>query len=140
MGDQNETKGALIRKVPLYVAIAEAVEARRSALERGDGEHYGVWEEKLLYYETELLPSGSGFDSGTRIVRGLSGDKKIVLYTSYHHMVEGMYDGWTEHEVVITPVLGTRRISIRVTGRDRNDIKEYIADTFADALIREVEA
>jgi hypothetical protein len=77
--------------------------------------------DRLDMLET-MLPSGSGFDSGTKIDRDKSKpDKKIVLTTSYHHMNDvGMYDGWSDHEIVITPAF--HGVDIKITGRDRNNL------------------
>jgi hypothetical protein len=45
----------------------------------------------------------------------------------------GMYDGWTEHTIVLTPsFLG--HFDMRISGHNRNEIKDYIADTFRIAL------
>jgi hypothetical protein len=49
----------------------------------------------------------------------------------------GMYDGWTEHTVVVTPSLAFG-INIRITGRNRNDIKDYLHDVFHEALTKGV--
>lgn len=78
-------------------------------------------------------PSGSGFDNGTFLSEKSTPDK-LVFDTSYHHMNEcGMYDGWTEHTVTVRPSLAFGYV-LSVSGRDRNDIKEYIADTFSQWL------
>ena len=51
-----------------------------------------------------------------------------MLYTHFHHMNDGgFYDGWTEHSVVVTPSL-VYGFDTRITGRDRNDIKNYIGE------------
>ena len=86
-----------------------------------------------------MLPSGSGFDSGTEIDRDKSvPDKKIVLTTSYHHMAEsGMYDVWSNHEIVITPAF--HGMNIKITGRDRNDFKDYAWDVFYHSLSQEID-
>jgi len=79
-----------------------------------------------------LLPSGSGFDSGTRI-ESVS-DTKIVFNTAYHHMDDsGFYCGWTEHKVVVTASL-LFGISIRISGKNKRDIKDYIAECFHQVL------
>jgi hypothetical protein len=86
----------------------------------------------------DYLPSGSGFDAGTTLDEGASSPDKLVFDTSFHHMDEhGGYDGWTEHKVIVTPSLA-HGCDLRVTGRDRNDIKSYIGETFAHALDTEV--
>jgi hypothetical protein len=41
----------------------------------------------------------------------------------------GYYDGWTEHQVIITPSL-QHGFDVRVTGQDRNEIKDYLAELF----------
>jgi hypothetical protein len=59
----------------------------------------------------------------------------LVIVTSYHHMNDaGMYDGWTDHKVIVTPSL-VHGFVLRITGRNRNDIKEYIADLFQQSLM-----
>jgi hypothetical protein len=97
------------------------------------------WEqkhEKRLKELEKLLPSGSGFDSGTSIVS--CSDAKLVLKTSFHHMNEnGYYDGWTDHYVTVTPSFSFG-LDIRVSGRNRNDIKDFILDEFYYALLQEV--
>lgn len=80
------------------------------------------------------LPSGSGLDNGTGIDVDASRPDKIVLLTAFHHMNEdGMYDGWTEHKITVKPsfVFG---LDIAISGRDRNEIKEYLAQAFDHAL------
>jgi hypothetical protein len=84
------------------------------------------------------MPSGSGFDRGTTLDDS-STPERLVFNTSYHHMdANGIYDGWTDHQVIVTPSLQFR-ISLRVTGRNRNDIKEHIAETFVSTLNAEIE-
>lgn len=85
----------------------------------------------------EFMPSGSGFDSGTTFDLDKSNRLKMVFNTGFHHMDDnGSYDGWTHHTVVVTPNFGG--FDIRVTGRDRNDIKDYIGETFENALFQEI--
>lgn len=47
-----------------------------------------------------------------------------------------MYDGWTDHTVIVTPSLRSG-FDIRITGRDRNQTKEYLYEVF-DSALREV--
>ena len=122
------------RKLPLYQLIARAGDVLRHATNKGNEEWQQAWRELLEQCE-ELLPSGSGFDSGTRIEHASS--SKIVLRTAYHHMIDGYYDGWTEHTVTVVPNL-VYGFDLRVSGRNRNDVKEYIADVFFDVLRQEV--
>lgn len=49
----------------------------------------------------------------------------------------GFYDGWTEHKVIVTPSLGSDYY-MKVTGKDRNQVKDYIGDRFYHALDEEI--
>lgn len=83
------------------------------------------------------LPSGSGIDNGSIISLDKSNDSKVVIVTAFHHMDEnGFYDGWTEHNIIITPAF--TGINMRITGANKNDIKSYLVDLFSDALLAEV--
>lgn len=76
-----------------------------------------------------FMPSGSGFDNGTWLDFDRSTPSKLVFITSFHHMNDaGMYDGWTEHNVTL--VAAFDGMEMKVSGRNRNDIKDYIADCF----------
>jgi hypothetical protein len=92
-----------------------------------------TWENRheamIEYLVKNHLPSGSGFDSGTQIDLDKSTGDKLLVSTSFHHMNEGgHYDGWTEHVITVTPAFDG--FNLRIGGRDRNDIKDYIGDSF----------
>jgi hypothetical protein len=87
----------------------------------------------IKWLAKQFLPSGSGFDSGTEVSIEESGKDKVVLVTSFHHMNDnGMYDGWTSHSIIITPAFNG--VNIRITGQDRNQIKDYIHEMIYFAL------
>lgn len=121
---------------PIFQAIARKTEALKNCIKSGNS----TWEEKhgeALDVIEGLLPKGSGIDAGTTIDRNKTTANKIVLTTSYHHMDEnGYYDGWTDHEVIITPSFDG--IKIRITGKDRNNIKDYLRDLFHESLSQHV--
>lgn len=74
-------------------------------------------------------PSGSGIDCGTTLSEQVCSATRIELYCEFHHMDDvGMYSGWTEHRVTITPTFDG--IDVRIGGRDRNGIKDYLADVY----------
>tara|TARA_R110000868_G_scaffold96843_3_gene266311 strand:- start:2456 stop:2845 length:390 start_codon:yes stop_codon:yes gene_type:complete len=124
------------RTAPIYQVIAGRTEAIKSCIKTGSKE----WEDKhgeILDAIEKDLPRGSGIDSGTTIDRELTTRSKIVLKTAYHHMdTNGYYDGWTEHTVIVTPSFDG--IDIRITGRNRNDIKDYLHEIFDHALSQQV--
>lgn len=83
-------------------------------------------------------PSGSGIDSGTQFITEKSSMEKLVFSVDYHHMTEfGYYDGWTEHQVIVTQdLIG---LNVRVTGKNRDDIKEYLTEVYYHWLMKDVD-
>ena len=116
----------------LYAVLASLVQARINcdqATPRND-EWFAKHEERIEELVKDCLPSGSGVDCGTKIDLDASNAEKLVLLTSYHHMDEaGGYDGWTEHTVIVTPSLAFGFV-MTISGKNRNDIKELIAQYF----------
>lgn len=129
--DTNQTRSRVDR---LDVLIAGIVQARLNCLARENHEWLARHSETLRQIERDLLPSGSGMDNGTTIDLDRSTADRLVFNTAFHHMHEsGMYDGWTSHTVTVRPsFIGDRDIAI--SGRDRNGIKEYLAETFDHVL------
>jgi hypothetical protein len=125
-----------MRTAPIYQVITSRAEAIKSCIKTGNKE----WENKhgeILDSIEKDLPRGSGIDAGTTIDREQTTRNKIVLNTAFHHMdTNGYYDGWTEHTVIVTPSFDG--IDIRITGRNRNDIKDYLHEIFDDALSQHV--
>jgi hypothetical protein len=96
-------------------------------------------QQRLADLAREHLPSGSGFDAGSAVIEHESKSDKIVIKAHFHHMTDnGFYWGWTAHKVIVRPAFDG--VDIRVTGRDRDNIKDYIADTFHHALTAEIES
>ena len=121
------------RARPLYRELATAIQAMRNCEETNNVEWVHKWAETIDNL-TELLPHGSGIDSGCQIDLDKSHAEKLVIHTSFHHMNDGgFYDGWTEHTITVTPSFSG--INLRISGPNRNDIKEYLYDTF-DYILR----
>lgn len=95
--------------------------------------------DKIREIVGDKLPSGSGFNNGTQFDFEESKPERLVFNTAFHHMnANGYYDGWTTHKVIVTPSLA-HGFDMRVTGRDRNQIKEYIGYTIHHALNAELD-
>jgi hypothetical protein len=122
----------------LYSELAQAISAYHNCIKLDNTEWRDKWEDRVEYLAKNHLPSGSGFDGGTTVDIDSSHGDKLVLSTGYHHMNDGgVYDGWTYHTVTVTPsFIGD--FNIRVSGRNRNDVKNYIGDQFYYDLTREV--
>lgn len=121
----------------LYSELANTVDARKRCEETDNTVWFEKWTSRISQMVGEL-PSGSGFDNGTKIDLDASHAEKLVFQTSYHHMTDGYYCGWTEHTVTVTPSF-VNGVNIRVSGRNYNDIKDYIAEQFDYALRLSVE-
>jgi hypothetical protein len=81
----------------------------------------------------EHMPSGSGFDNGSKLNIGKSTPDKLIFDTAFHHMNEqGVYAGWTHHAVVVrSSMVGGYGVSVVVKGRNSNQIKEHIEEAFS---------
>jgi hypothetical protein len=123
----------------LYEKLASLVAARLNCIESGNVEWRDKHEDAIDQLVKNRLPSGSGFDNGTTIDLDASNGEKLVFVTSFHHMNDGgMYDGWTEHTVTAVPSF-CGGFTLKISGRNRNDIKDYIGETFHHDLSAAVE-
>lgn len=118
----------------LYQRLATIIQARENCRKSGNTEWFDRHEQRAEHLCKTEMPSGSGFDSGTRIDFDASSADKLVFDTAYHHMNDnGMYDGWTTHRVIVRPSLASGYY-LRITGSNRNEFKDYAHDTFAHCL------
>jgi len=114
----------------LYKLIAQTVAWKPNA----NWEHNR--DKLLVYIQKSLLPSGSGIDCGTKLCETLGKNGSFKLTLEFHHMNEnGMYDGWTQHEIIVKPDLQFEFV-MDIRGKDRNQIKDYLGDIY-DACLRE---
>lgn len=113
--------------------LASAIEARANCEKSGNQEWLIRHGDNIETLARNFLPSGSGVDCGTKVDFTRSTGDKLVFLTSFHHMNDvGMYDGWTEHTVTVKPAF--QGFNISISGRDRNQIKDYLVETFDCAL------
>jgi hypothetical protein len=124
-------------KRPLYRELAQAIDARRRCMQEPVNLFGLEIHEKTIKTCLDLLPSGAGWDNGTKIDLNASHANKIVLYGAFHHMNDTGYSGWTEHTITVKPSLMSD-FDLRISGANRNDIKEYLAETFEVALRQDI--
>jgi hypothetical protein len=135
MGSSEAKAAAPVCKDPVYQVLATRVDAYRRCVERGNAEWEAKHAEAISKLMADTAPSGGGIDNGTEIDLDASTGEKLVFHAGFHHMDEnGMYDGWTEHTVTVVPSL-TSRFLLKIGGRDRNDIKEYLHEVFREWLL-----
>ncbi len=119
----------------LYQKLASTIAAIENCRKSCNAE-WMVKHEATLADLMAHMPSGSGFDCGTKLDE-TSTFEKIIFNTAYHHMDEhGGYDGWTEHTVTVTSSL-IFGFTTKISGKDRNGIKEYIGEVFESILSNE---
>ena len=96
-------------------------------------EYMGECEDRIYKLE-QLLPSGSGIDAGCKIDVERSSSDKVIINFSWHHLDEnGYYDGWTDHKLIVKPKL-YGDFDLKITGRDKGYIKDYLYDLFDTEL------
>lgn len=75
------------------------------------------------------LPSGSGIDCGCKIDVSKSSIRKVIITFDYHFLNEnGFYDGWESYKLTVIPTL--IGFGLKITGKNKNMIKDYFYDTF----------
>lgn len=120
--------GEQTKTTKVYIRLAELIDWK-ARCDRTNNQH---WAPKVQDFIDEVMgtaPSGSGIDCGTELLEDECSPTKLVFNMSFHHMNEpGYYDGWSEHQVIIKPTFGG--FDMRITGRDRNDIKDYLGEVY----------
>lgn len=121
--------------VPLYVALARAIGAHKRCKESGRLEWEARHAARVALLARNHLPSGSGLDLTPAVDVERSTEERIVITRAdFHHMNDGgFYDGWTSHEITVRPSLAFG-FQLSITGRNRNEIKDYLHETFGAAL------
>lgn len=117
----------------LYHRISNNLAARENCrISRNDGglEKWG----EILKTLVGFLPSGSGINDGIRLDQTMSTPEKLVFRFSFHHINDnGFYDGWEDYAITVKPSLQFG-IDIQISGKDRNNIKDYLHGIFEPAL------
>lgn len=108
----------------------------KNCRDSGNAEWYHKHEESLNELCDKYLPHGSGIDCGVKLDLNKSTEKRVIFTLEFHHMGDGYYDGWTQHTLIVTP--NFCGFDIRITGRNRDDIKDYLYDLFRGVLSTEV--
>lgn len=124
---------------PLYRVLAERLIAANHCTTTGNTKWLDILTQVIRNLCAKHLPHGSGLDGPVGLLQHDSKPDRLVFTSDFHHMDEhGGYDGWTEHRVIVTPSLAYG-FDLRVTGRDRNSIKDYLHDVWNHALAQGVE-
>lgn len=125
-------------KRPLYRILAGAIAAYKNC---EDDPSRTEWRDRhrehIEHIMKNLMPSGSGWDLGTKFDFDNSNGERLVMFGEFHHMNDGgMYDGWTAHTITVKPSLQFG-IDIHVKGKNRNEIKDYLHEMFHQVITEE---
>jgi hypothetical protein len=123
----------MTRNHTVAARIAYLLDAMRNCEKSGNAEWYSRHHDRLAAVLSES-PSGSGWDCGTTLQVEKCNASRLVFTGSFHHMNEvGMYDGWTDHTVTARPSFDGR-VDVTMSGRDRNQMKDYMVQLFSGWL------
>jgi hypothetical protein len=123
----------------LYRKLASSIQARLNCLKSGNQEWFEKHTDRIVEYQNNNLPHGSGIDAGCKINLEKSTGNKIVIDFSYHAMDEnGFYCGWYDYVLTVVPDF-SNDFTMRITGKDFNYSKEYFYQLFDYSLREEVE-
>lgn len=126
-------------KTQIYKKIASLVQAIENCKNSNNAEWQSNHETTISDLIKNTAPSGSGIDCGTKIDFDSCTADKLVFHADFHHMNDGgFYDGWTSHEIIVTPSLAFD-FNLKITSKDRNEIKEYLHDVYSNWLSEIVE-
>lgn len=123
-------------KRTLISAIARTVQALQSCEESKNMEWITKHSEKLDLLDT-YLPHGSGIDTYCKVDREKSNFEKVYILCEFHHLNEnGYYEGYTDHKIIVTPNFDG--IALNISGKNKNQIKDYLYDLFSYELQKEI--
>ena len=115
----------------VYQKIAQLLNAHSTCVDLNNTEWIEKHNDSIEFICDNILPSGSGIDSGVKFNFDESNPNKLVFNTSFHHMDEyGYYDGWTDHKLILKPSLAFG-YNLKITGYNKNEIKDYLSDVFS---------
>ena len=124
-------------KTKLIAKIYRLLQARQNCLENNNTDWYEKHTDSLISL-AGFLPHGSGIDNGCKIDINDSNENKIVITFGFHHLNEnGYYEGWTDHKLILKPTFDG--FDMKITGYNKNQVKDYLYDTFDYCLNEEIE-
>jgi len=127
----------------MYKKVYEQIIGLLYAIDNCKVQNNDKWQEKhennLELIEKNILPDGSGIDSGCTINREKSNKQKLVIDSAFHLMNnQGFYDGWIKFQVIVKPCL-LFGFDINIKGQfsrrpKYSDLKIYLNELFGDCL------
>lgn len=125
-------------KQSLISAIALSCQWRQDLKKTSGKEAWMAEAEFRLDSLDAVLPTGAGMYNAS-IIRDKSSSQKVEINFMYHFVNnDGHYDGHEGYRLIIKPDLA-HGYALNIFGNNRDGIKDYFYDVFADALDAQVE-
>ena len=132
----------------VYQKLANLVHAVANTINSGNKQWQDRHEDAIARI-MQTAPRGSGIDCGTKfdidnqitILKDFKVKPRetLAFFVEFHHMDgNGMYDGWTQHTITVHPSL-LFGFTMTISGRDRNQIKDYLSEVYHHWLTSEWE-
>jgi len=128
-------------QMKVYQDLSTTAEALNNCRKTNNTEWIEKHIERLNRIVHNHMPHGSGLDSEVTIDNEKSGDRRLVLYGSYHCMDEnGCYDNWVDFTITVKPSLG-HGFHTKIVGNfgKYGFVKDYLYEVFDNALEEDVE-
>jgi len=124
-------------KTKLISRIYRILQAKENCKKANNQNWIDNHEFTLFELERNFLPHGSGIDSGCIIDREFK-ENKVTLNVPYHNMDEnGFYCGWSDFKIIVKPEFDS--LDIKIIGKDKFYVKDYLYDLFYTCLNKEIE-
>lgn len=118
--------------------LAGLIAARLNCIKNKNDNWQDAHEYSIEEIIKEHLPQGSGIDGETAIDYGKSKPDRIVINSSYHVMNEnGLYAGWIDYKVIITPSLQfgfELNIVGNFSAKKQLGLRDYLYQAYEHAL------
>lgn len=122
----------------LYAAIAHAMHLRD--IDENIRQEWRDRAEERLERCIDMLPHGRGFDVTPEPSHEGDPLRHYTISGSYHKMDEhGGYDGWADFEIVVKAkmnLVNPWEVTISISDAEE-DLRNYVVDTYAEALDQE---
>lgn len=124
---------------PIYQQISAKFQAYQNCIKNNND----IWRNKHVDNINGLienyLPHGSGIDSDIELDFDNSKHNKLIFTFEYHHMDQnGFYCEWESYKLIVTPSL-SNKIELKIIGKNKNFVKDYLYEIFDNALRKEID-
>lgn len=118
--------------------LVQVLRAYQNCEQSGNREWAEAHWQTAMNLNAACLPSGSGINTPVKMSEWEKVPLQLTFAVEFQHMSDAGWTGWTNHDVIVTADLSGP--NVRVTGRDKNGIKDYLTELFYDVFAREVSA